>query len=271
MTLQFPPSYKSLTPFIKRAEELDSDASHPESRLVAFYCRRRALELGMEIHDKQKDTEGQKSLGQLLKKLEDEKKVIPRFSPEEGKKITTDFAMQIFDQADAEDQAGVATKSTAQAFYAAGVIMDVLQTFGPIDPEIENRRKYAKWRATEIVKAIKEGRMPAPGNSESENLHLHLAPQHEEQHVPDIPYSPQDFQNPAPTNSFAIPQVDPQYPPIQINSTVKPGTSGKKLDAAVYSDGIELLRFALCAVEYHEPELAIQRLQHALHILMQSR
>lgn len=57
-----------------------------------------------------------------------------------------------------EDQQGVADKSTARTFYAAGVFFDVMQQFPDLDPEIEHKRKYAKWKATDILNAIKEGR-----------------------------------------------------------------------------------------------------------------
>jgi len=52
----------------------------------------------------------------------------------------------------------LADKSTARTFYAAGVFFDVMQQYPDLDPEIERQRKYAKWKATDILNAIKEGR-----------------------------------------------------------------------------------------------------------------
>jgi len=63
-----------------------------------------------------------------------------------------------------DDQLGVWDKNTARTFYAAGVFYDVMQQFkGLLGPEIEKKRKYCKWKATDILTALKEGRAPTQG------------------------------------------------------------------------------------------------------------
>ncbi len=58
----------------------------------------------------------------------------------------------------------MADKNTAKTFYAAGVFYDVMQQFKDLlEPEIEKKRKYCKWKAADILNAIKEGREPTPG------------------------------------------------------------------------------------------------------------
>ncbi|KAJ1523804.1 Vacuolar protein sorting-associated protein vta1 [Nowakowskiella sp. JEL0078] len=57
--------------------------------------------------------------------------------------------MKIFDKADNEDLAGKASK------YVEQFIID-----------LEGKIKYAKFRAIDILKSIKEGRIPTPGNIE---------------------------------------------------------------------------------------------------------
>ena len=47
----------------------------------------------------------------------------------------------------------------------AGVFFDVLRQFGEPDEEMSRRRMYCKWKASEILKAIKEGRAPTPGGA----------------------------------------------------------------------------------------------------------
>lgn len=51
--------------------------------------------------------------------------------------------------------------------HTAGVYFDVLRQFnpkeGPGDPEMDRRRIYCKWKAGDILKAVKEGRAPTPG------------------------------------------------------------------------------------------------------------
>lgn len=42
------PAVFKITPYIKRAEELDKDTSRTESQIVAYYCRFYALELAIK-------------------------------------------------------------------------------------------------------------------------------------------------------------------------------------------------------------------------------
>jgi hypothetical protein len=47
-------------------------------------------------------------------------------------------------------------------FYASTVFFDVLRQFDdPLPEEIENMRKYAKYSAVQITKAIKQGPLPS--------------------------------------------------------------------------------------------------------------
>ena len=76
-----------------------------------------------------------------------------------------------------EDRAGIATRGTAKSFYVASNYYEILQQFYALgkegddnahhdetkgDKEEEGKRKlYCKWKATDILNAIKEGRTPA--------------------------------------------------------------------------------------------------------------
>ena len=55
-------------------------------------------------------------------------------------------AMKLFLWADREDRASKFNKNVVKAFYSAGMLFDVLATFGEISPEVEHHRKYAKWK-----------------------------------------------------------------------------------------------------------------------------
>lgn len=195
-----PPSLKKINVFLKRAEELDRDKSNPESRVVAYNCRQYAVLQGIPLAKKNatstEDTNGSsanKALGQLLDTLETEKHAMSVFSKNEHWKICRKVADRVFDKADSEDRAGVANKGTARGFYAAGTFYEILQQFhneeivnkmmnndiaevvvdNDVDEdeasvmehiEEENQRRiYCKWKATDILNAIKEGRAPTPG------------------------------------------------------------------------------------------------------------
>jgi vacuolar protein sorting-associated protein VTA1 len=76
----------------------------------------------------------------------------------------TNLALNSFKKADDEDRSGNATKKTARTFHASSTFFEVLQCFGDLDEDIEKKIKYAKWKAADIMKAIREGRTPVPGS-----------------------------------------------------------------------------------------------------------
>jgi vacuolar protein sorting-associated protein VTA1 len=171
--LTIPPELKKITPYVRRAEELDRDKANPESRLVAYYCRQYAVHTGISLAT---SIEGKSCLGELLGNLEGEKQAMSAFTKDEAKFLCSKFANKIFDKADLDDRTGDATKTTAKTFYAAGSFLDILQQFYSDDDEseeiaeIKKKSIYAKWKSTEILKAIKDGRKPTPGGYGEENL-----------------------------------------------------------------------------------------------------
>jgi vacuolar protein sorting-associated protein VTA1 len=164
--MKIPTELKKITPYVRRAEELDRDKTNPESRLVAYYCRQYAVHTGIPLAV---SDAGKTSLGQLLGNLEGEKQAMDAFTRDEAKFLCTKFANKIFDNADLEDRTGEASKNTARVFYAAGSFLDILQQFYRDDDqseelvEIKKKSKYAKWKAADILKALNEGRKPTPG------------------------------------------------------------------------------------------------------------
>eukprot|EP00816_Leptocylindrus_hargravesii_P004084 CAMPEP_0196804384 /NCGR_PEP_ID=MMETSP1362-20130617/3979_1 /TAXON_ID=163516 /ORGANISM="Leptocylindrus danicus, Strain CCMP1856" /LENGTH=366 /DNA_ID=CAMNT_0042176645 /DNA_START=88 /DNA_END=1188 /DNA_ORIENTATION=+ len=163
--LKIPPELKRITQYIRRAEELDNDKTKPESRLVAYYCRQYAVQSGISLA---KSDASRNCLGDILAELEKEKEPMSAFSKEEAYFVSRKFAVEVFDKADAEDRGGVANKGTAKTFYAAAVFLEVLEQFDDNVSEEdmeENKQKrvYAKWKATEILKAIKGGHEIVPG------------------------------------------------------------------------------------------------------------
>ena len=167
MPLTIPPELKKITPYVRRAEELDRDQGNPESRLVAFYCRQYAVHSGIVLAT---STVGKTCLGELLGSLEGEKQAMDNFTRDESKFLCEKFSDKIFDKADQEDRSGEADRNTARTFYAAASFFEILQQFYKDDDgseEVAEQKKkavYCKWKATEILKAIKEGQQPLRGN-----------------------------------------------------------------------------------------------------------
>jgi vacuolar protein sorting-associated protein VTA1 len=206
-TLDIPPELKKITPYIRRAEELDQDKNNPESRLVAYYARQYAVYVGIP-NSKQGGEAAKKCLGILLEQLEREKPVMDTFTRDESKFLCRKFALKVFDKADAEDRMGMASKNTAKTFYAAATFLEILAQFYPDDDDSEDRQEekkrtvYAKWKATDILKAIKEGREPtAGGYGEQQDEEEHEA---EEPETMDITPTADGTVNGAKPNSFVL-------------------------------------------------------------------
>ncbi|KAJ8521395.1 hypothetical protein ON010_g17826 [Phytophthora cinnamomi] len=86
--VKVPPTFKTLLPFIRRAEELDRDTSRPESKLIAYFCRQYAMELGIKLRENDASNDATDYLLSLMDRLEDEKNKLPDFTQEEGKAAT---------------------------------------------------------------------------------------------------------------------------------------------------------------------------------------
>lgn len=172
MPLEIPPELKKVAPYIKRAEELDKDNTAPESRLVAYYLRQYAVQLGIPLIAGASPA-AKTCLGTILGDLEKEKSKMDNFTRDEAAFLCRQFAMNVFNKADNEDRAGLAGKGTAKTFYAAQSFLQMLEQFATNTDEAgdgseqraEDKKRilYCKWKATEILKAIKEGREPTPG------------------------------------------------------------------------------------------------------------
>ncbi|CAO3586604.1 unnamed protein product [Absidia cylindrospora] len=169
--MEIPEDLKYLTPYIQRGQELDNRES-----IVAYYAYYYAVKLAISRGPSNKTTNGY--LSHLLDSLEQKKQALGA----DNEAITDDlvgyshvenFALKVFMIADNEDRSGQASKKTAKTFLAASVLLELLKVFGELDPEVDGKIKYAKWKAADIVKAIREGRVPtpgAPGEQHDENI-----------------------------------------------------------------------------------------------------
>ncbi|KAF2230739.1 DUF605-domain-containing protein [Viridothelium virens] len=74
------------------------------------------------------------------------------------------FGLETFSRADTAVRADKVSAQTADTFQAAATFLNLLQIFGPLDPEIAAKSKYAKYHAVRIAKAIKAGEDPNLSN-----------------------------------------------------------------------------------------------------------
>lgn len=96
----------------------------------------------------------------LMDHLELSKKSLV-INKDSGAVTCENYAHNIFAKADDEYRAGESSKETARNFYAASTFFDILEQFGELDDEILEKRKYSKWKAADILKAIQAGQRPA--------------------------------------------------------------------------------------------------------------
>lgn len=147
---------KLLLPYLQRADELQK-----HEPLVAYYCRLYAMERGLKIPQNERTKTTNSLLISLMKQLEKDKKSL-QLGPEDNLYLEG-FALNVFGKADKQDRAGRADLNTAKTFYAASIFFEIINQFGVLQPDLEQKQKYAAWKAADIRKALKEGRKPQAG------------------------------------------------------------------------------------------------------------
>nr|VWO94217.1 N/A [Ganoderma boninense] len=160
-----PPELKPIAPYLQRADEIA--ANDP---VISYWCAYYAAQQGIAL--KVKESSARHFLFDLLGLLEKLKNDIGANDAVHDEPASAayveNFALRVFTGADNEDRRSKITKNTARKFLAAANFLEILRTFDSektaIDlPAIEEKIKYAKWKAAEIAKAFREGRTPTPG------------------------------------------------------------------------------------------------------------
>ncbi|KAL3636987.1 hypothetical protein CASFOL_019286 [Castilleja foliolosa] len=147
---------KLLLPYLQRADELQK-----HEPLVAYYCRLYAMERGLKLPQSDRTTTTNALLVSLMKQLERDKNLL-NLGPDDHLHVEG-FGLNVFSRADKQDRAGRADLNTAKTFYAASIYFEILNQFGELQPHLEQKQKYAAWKAADISKALKEGKKPIPG------------------------------------------------------------------------------------------------------------
>ncbi|CAO3668520.1 unnamed protein product [Rhizopus stolonifer] len=133
------------------------------------------------------------------------------------------FALKIFLNADNEDRAGKANKRTAKTFLAASIFLELLKTFGELDSETEAKIKYAKWKATDITKALREGRQPQIGSpsDQQENVQQENDQKENDQQDNNVPPI-SEFPSPPSTFTAPLPDTDTIEQPPSVPTVTAP-------------------------------------------------
>ena len=154
---------------------MDNDKQDPDAKVVAYYCRTYAVDKGIRLRID--DPAVNNFLFGVMDTLELAKKSLDE-NKDAGAITCENFAYNLFSKADEEYRSGNSTKDTARKFYAASSYYDILEQFGPLDEEVLEKRKYAKWKAADILKAIQAGQRPTLPESESVRQNIQLLNKH---------------------------------------------------------------------------------------------
>ncbi|GAA5841288.1 hypothetical protein JCM9279_000605 [Rhodotorula babjevae] len=155
-----PSDLKAVSPYLARARELTK--AEP---VIAYWCTFYALQQAMSLRSSA--PESQAFLINLMDQLEESKAANASneaFTDDvAASAYIENFGLKLFSQADNEDRKGKATRLTARKFLAAANFLELLSIFGEPTSENRDKIKYAKWKASDIAKAFREGRTPTPG------------------------------------------------------------------------------------------------------------
>jgi len=133
---------------------------------MSYFCRYYAVQEGIKLKP---DPETKKILFSEMDKLELQKKNLGS-KLDVGRDYVINFGLHIFKAADDEDRSGNASKNTAFNFVAASQFLEVAKQFGELPSDISEKIKYAKWKAADISKALKQGLKPKPGGADEQEF-----------------------------------------------------------------------------------------------------
>ncbi|XP_038078676.1 vacuolar protein sorting-associated protein VTA1 homolog [Patiria miniata] len=216
--LEIPVKLKAIRPYVLLAR--DHDKRDP---LVAYFCRRYAMETALALDKQDKSPEHRAFLFSLMDRLEKSKQEL---TPNEilsnelaSQAHVENCSLKIFVYADNEDRAGRFHKAMVKSFYKSGLLFDVMQTFGELSDELQQTKKYAKWKVTHITSCQKRGETPHAGPLDEEGEEGAMAPGNLSFPVPPgVPSGASSFPPPDPSSQ----QPGPAYPPVNPN-LIPPG------------------------------------------------
>ncbi|KAI8428639.1 hypothetical protein MSG28_007373 [Choristoneura fumiferana] len=224
-----------------------------------------------------------------------------------GQAHLENYALRLFLFADKQDREQSYGKNMVKAFYTAGMIYDVLTTFGDLTDEAAQNRKYAKWKAAYIHNCLKNGEAPVPGPIQSEGGEPEDSLPNEEPapsgltQAPgftpaapspaSLPTVPSSFSNSLPDPNLAM-RAASQLPPVPYTPDPNPGgfvpydpsqqpaptslygdttTSVAQLTPEQIAKAQKYCKWASSALNYEDIKTAITNLTNALELLHTGR
>lgn len=172
MALDLPAALGGCRLYLDRADEFEE-----RDPRMSYFLRQFVVHRGISIlrssaaSGSPQDTSAiKKFLGDLMNQLESEKSaleeagIFPKDKAAEAAYVKG-FAMRLFSRADDLDRAPSTTLSVyanvIKLFVAAACCFEACELFEDVMPEVADRIRYAKFRATAIHKALQQNQTPA--------------------------------------------------------------------------------------------------------------
>jgi len=278
MALSLPPCPASLRPvqhFLKLAIEHDN-----RDPVVSYWARLTALQAGLDL-DKT-SPEALAILLPLMEWLEGQKKIHKENDAVVNEVVASahieNYAMKLFLYADRCDRAANFGKNVVKSFYSAGVLFDVMQSFGEVTPEVAHFRKYAKMKAAYIHNCLKNGETPIAGplTGEDDDGEAGAPPPPAEERaggfsggfVPSQPSPPASApaSPPASAHGGFTPAPPAQPSPAQAPAAMASHGGAVTLNIDQISRVQKLCKYAISALDYQDTPTAVDNLTKALYM-----
>ena len=152
--------------------------------------------------------------------------------------------------------------------------------------KVQEKQKYAKWKAADIIKAFKEGRTPVPGppggdpnlktHPENSTPQFQPQPQQPQQpnHPPQQPYNqPPQQPKPAPRHVATAPVAAPVAAPrhnyniAQQHHNDDDDEYQPSYDPLMIAEVQKMCKYAISALNYEDVTTAVDNLEKALRML----
>lgn len=274
-----PAELRFALPFLQRAVEVQG-----QEPVIAYYCRfHAARQILSRNYSKTAETEA--FITKLMDELEAEKEMY-RDEPaihddSKAAAVILPFAMKIFLAADNQERAGQVSKKTGKLFLVASQFLELLRDLSEIPPEIEEKIKYAKWKAAEIARgdpgqpvtrapaanepktAVDEPKAAADKQRPSIKQDLFAAPT---QPAP----ADTSTQTPPPTHPLPLPPHAPSFSG-SFSSSIPSATQSRTMPLQSMSWGAaeKHARYAVSAIQFEDRETALKELELAMLTLQQ--
>ncbi|WFD31726.1 hypothetical protein MSPP1_002765 [Malassezia sp. CBS 17886] len=207
-TGSIPASLGVIAPFLQRATEVD-----PVDPVIAYWCYYYAAQRG--IGSGASDPPAKTFLVDLMGDLEKRKAELGDLdtvvNDDAASAHIENFALNVFLTADNDDREGTASRNTARAFLTAATLLELLNIYGPLHAEMEEKVRYARWKAAQISKALREGGTAPPGPAgDGEGLQSVEPAVHGDARTSTGPVPPSDE---AALAALSVPQQEPPAAP----------------------------------------------------------